>query len=611
MSGDHTLDIGIGRLPVKTKQEAKDVVDKLIYYDDNNNRTDGKRNITFVADDGDFNIHQQDADYLAETLTSKYPDFYTKKVFIDALPKVTVATGQKSPKTNELINKALDNSLIINYTGHGGTGGWAEEQILTVGDIQSWKNKTTLPLMVTATCEFGRYDDPSVVSGAELALLKPNAGVIGLLTTTRPVFANTNFLVNDAFYKAVFQPINKQMPRLGDVMIQTKNNSLSGRINRNFSLLGDPSMRLTYPSRKMVLRTINEKPFGNDTLKALQKVVLEGEVLTMDGQSKDSTFNDYFGYTLYDKLTTTTTLGSQSSPMIFKERKDILSIGGYIVNRGTFKISFTMPKDIDYRYGLGKIFFNNAGISKDFSLGSVEIMIGGSGEPALLPDKSPPAVEIKLFVSNWIDDGLVTNANPFFVAKMFDESGINIVNNSIGHELLLTIDDSLKYNLNDYYKRDIYVNTSTGGFVEYQLKDLKVGKHTLKFRAWDVYNNFTERSLSFRVAGQSSTLRTSTQNNPFVGGSEYVSILYYQALSAEGLELNAEIIGQNGQIIRRFDTASMKDAYSTDKGLGYLTWDGKNDSRSLVPKGIYFYRIFVNSALEGSQAVGFGKIGRF
>ncbi|MDL5049292.1 type IX secretion system sortase PorU [Oscillatoria amoena NRMC-F 0135] len=77
---NHTLDIAVGRLPVKSAQEAAQVVDKIIHYD-----TDAKRfgqwrkNMVFVADDGDFNIHQSQADQMARNIDENFGHFNTKK----------------------------------------------------------------------------------------------------------------------------------------------------------------------------------------------------------------------------------------------------------------------------------------------------------------------------------------------------------------------------------------------------------------------------------------------------------------------------------------------------------------------------------------------------
>jgi len=271
-AGDHRLDIGIGRLPVRTLAEARTVVDKLIRYaTDKSLAGDWQTAISFVADDGDGNIHQLDADRLATQLTENRVPLRAEKIFLDSYPQVASSLGLRAPRVNQALNQAMhEGRLIINYTGHGGESGWAEEQILTTADILSWRNNR-LPLLVTATCEFGRYDNPAQTSGAELALMSARGGGIALLTTTRPVYANTNFLLNQAFYQALAEAVPQGELRLGDLMRHTKNNSLSGSLNRNFALLGDPSMRLALPAAEVALTQVNGRALGaaGDTLRAL------------------------------------------------------------------------------------------------------------------------------------------------------------------------------------------------------------------------------------------------------------------------------------------------------------------------------------------------------
>ncbi|WP_373514147.1 type IX secretion system sortase PorU, partial [Persicitalea sp.] len=135
-AGDHLLDIGVGRLPVKTPGEARVVVDKLIHYASSPQTLGKWRNrINFVADDGDGNIHQQHADLLAKQIGDK---FLTKRLFVDAFPHVSSPEGAKKPDLNATIRQRIDEgTLILNYTGHGGATGWAEEQILTLADMQT------------------------------------------------------------------------------------------------------------------------------------------------------------------------------------------------------------------------------------------------------------------------------------------------------------------------------------------------------------------------------------------------------------------------------------------------------------------------------------------
>ena len=61
--GDHTLDVGVGRIPSKNLNDSKGYVDKLIRYSSQDQLIgQWKKNIYLVADDGDNNVHQNDAE---------------------------------------------------------------------------------------------------------------------------------------------------------------------------------------------------------------------------------------------------------------------------------------------------------------------------------------------------------------------------------------------------------------------------------------------------------------------------------------------------------------------------------------------------------------------
>ncbi len=239
---------------MKTPGEAKDVVDKIISYDSNKkNYGYWRKDIVFVADDGntvdDFtSIHQVQANAMAETIEATNPHFDTKKIFLGTYSKTVVPNGEVIPEVNKTITRWFDRgSLIINYTGHGSEKLLADERIFTETDIDELKNKL-YPFMVTATCEFGRQDDPSVISSAERSVIHAHGGAIGLVTTARPVNAPTNYLLNQQFYASLFKKKDNAYRNIGEVFRSTKNNSMSGVANRNFSLLADPSMTLALPS---------------------------------------------------------------------------------------------------------------------------------------------------------------------------------------------------------------------------------------------------------------------------------------------------------------------------------------------------------------------------
>ncbi|MGB3780049.1 MAG: type IX secretion system sortase PorU, partial [Tunicatimonas sp.] len=201
-TGDHTMEIGVGRLPVKSAAEARIVVDKLIHYA-TSARTQGRwRNrVVFVADDGDNNKHQRDAEQLSRRIDTAYASFSATKIYLDAFPQEALPGGEAAPAASQRIERELkQGALIMNYTGHGSETRWTQENIFNVNTINQLRNYDQLPFFVTATCEFGRHDDPDRVSGAEQLILSERGGAIGLVTTARPVYSNTNLLLNQAFY---------------------------------------------------------------------------------------------------------------------------------------------------------------------------------------------------------------------------------------------------------------------------------------------------------------------------------------------------------------------------------------------------------------------------
>jgi len=594
--GDHTLEVGIGRLPVKSLREARDVVDKLIRYADSPAALGNWRQmVAFVADDGDGNTHQLDADRLANSIASRYKTYTPQKLFLDAFPQISFANGQQSPQMEAAINQTIDRGcLIMNYTGHGSETGWAQEQILTTAGISSWRNLNRLPLMVTATCEFGRYDNPERVSGAEMAFLKANGGAIGLLTTTRPVFSSTNYAVNVAFYNSVFEPVNGQMPRLGDVMKYTKNNSLSGSINRNFALLGDPSMRLAYPVQQAVVTRINDKPFGRepDTLKALRRITLEGEIRNQAGNLL-ADFNGKLETTVLDKPSRSSTLGTESARMNFAEQNTILFRGKTSVRNGRFRVSFVVPKDINYQSGEGRVsLYAQQDVVKMDAAGAAPVLVGGS-ERNPVADNEPPLIRLFMDDTTFVSGGR-TSPNPVLITRLSDDHGINISRAGIGHELRAVLDDSVSVILNEFFIAS--TDTYQQGEARFSFKDLTPGKHRLWLQAWDTHNNAAEATLEFIVEPDPFRLRNLyNYPNPV---TESTLFTFEHNRPGEDLSVEIQIYTYKGQLI---NTLREVIPFAPAK-INTIEWNLTTDNANKIFNGVYFYRVTVRS-IAGSTSL--------
>lgn len=599
-AGDLRLDIGVGRLPVKSVDEARTVVDKLIRYSsDKTLAGDWQTRLSFVADDGDSNIHQNDADQLARNVESQ-TSFRPQRIFTDDFVQESAPGGQRAPGVNGAINKAINEGrLIINYAGHGGESGWAEEQILTLTDIFSWRNRR-LPLFVTATCTFGRYDDPNINSGGELALLSRQGGAIGLLTTTRPVYANTNFLLNEAFYQSVFKPVNGKMPRLGDVLRDTKNNSLSGPLNRNFALLGDPSMRLAYPEAEVAITKINQKAVQAnrpDTLRALQTVTLDGDIRNPVTQQTLTDFSGQVRLTLFDKATTRTTRGTESSPMNYLALTSTIFSGQAVVSQGRFRVQFIIPKDIDYQFGPGRLYAY--AIRSDSLLeasGQSAMLIGGS-ETQPTVDTQPPALTLSVVGAAIGADGKPRIAGPTVTIRidLSDNLGINLARTGLGHELTAQLGSKTPIVLNDNY-----VATGSGGrqgTALYSVDNLRPGEYSVRAKAWDVNNNSTGGALTFVVSEKPALVIQSVRAypNPMV---EQTTLELTHNRPGDALNWTVLVYDRTGRLLRQ--QTGQCDSCPETVSLGQ--WDGRDEGGNGLINGLYLYRVQVKAASDGANA---------
>lgn len=607
--GDHLLDVGIGRLPVKSVAEAAVVVNKIIAYESPSHFGRWRNKITLVADDGDGNEHQEDAEHLANLLEEHAPAYNPNKIYLDLFRQEAAANGQRAPAVNRAIDNAVEQgSLLINFTGHGNEVSWTAEQILTIPQINAWRNKNNLTFMLTATCEFGRYDDPSRTSAAEVALLHEQGGAVGLVTTTRPVFSSDNRVLNSNFFKSAFTSANTRNPRLGDIIRETKNNSVSDHLNgsrgvnnRNFTLLSDPSMQLAYPELNAAISHINESPVDADTLSALGKYVLRGQI-TSANAAIASNFNGEVFLTVYEKHTTNTTLGDEDSyPVAIKLRENILYDGKATVTNGLFSATFVVPKDIIYKYGTGKISLYARSSTLDASGANDQVVIGGTAKN-IDSDNTPPTVNIFMNDESFVYGGS-TNKNPVLLVKLYDENGINTAGIGIGHELTAVLDEQQESMiiLNDYYTAE--TDSYQAGRIKYNLKDLAQGAHSVRVKAWDTYNNASEEYIEFFVSNDAQIALEHVLNypNPF---SNKTTFHFDHNRAGEDLDIQIQIFTVSGKLIKTLETSS----FSASSHIAALTWNGRDEYNDLLARGVYIYKVNVRSRQDGSKATKFEKL---
>ena len=598
-------DVGVGRFPVTTSAEAKIMVDKTINYATNANAGAWQNTLMFMGDDGNGNLHMNDANTVADFISELYPGYLVKKVMWDAYSRVSSSTGNTYPEVAKIIKQQQQTgALVMDYAGHASENQVSHEGVLWLSDFDNFRN-TNLPLWVTACCDIMPFDGVTANIG-EAAVLNENGGAVAFYGTTRTVYATQNKYINRAFMRRVLSYDNGKPIKLGEAHRLAQNDVMTGAVMSNerdqdenhlqYSLLGDPALSLNLPSMQIVVDSINgiatERTDAQATLKAGSIAKIAGHV-----EGRDE-FKGVVTATVRDsrelitcKLNDTSKDGSKTA-FTFYERQKTLYQGSDSVRNGKFAFSFAVPKDINYSdsAGLMNIFAVNS--DKTYSVqGSCDkFIVGGSVETK--NDSIGPSIYCYLNSPSFVDGGDV-NPTPYFVAKIADKDGINAAGSGIGHDLQLVIDGEMAktYVLNDNFVYDF--GTYTSGSTYYSIPELSPGKHKLMFRAWDIQNNSSTTTLNFNVVkGLRPTLfDVGVTENPARTSTSFI-------ISHDRAESNVDVI------IEIFDTSGRQLWRHAESGVSasdsyMVDWDLTTDGGRPLNTGVYLYRIKV--AADGSS----------
>lgn len=592
------VDIGIGRIPVRTATQAKEVVEKLIAYMENKHAGAWKNKVAFLADDGkndpttkEGNIHMQQADNMAAVFNRHNPSALIEKIYWDAYKMERTATGDAYPEVKKRILELFEEGLLfMNYCGHGGPSSFSDEYVLTTADVDKLSSPKA-PLWFTAACDIAPFDHIDESMG-ERALLNPKGGAIGLMTTARTVFGGSNGKMDSIFIRFLF---NNDCPRIGDAVRKAKAHisSVSPAINNlQFVFLGDPALRLAVPDYKMVVDEFNGKTSSDELpiISAGGKITVKGRVLDAAGNTAED-FNGKVCPTVMDseeKITTYNNNQLASSPFVYYDRTKTLFAGSDSVRAGVFEFCFPVPLDINYsdEKGLLNLYAVSNGNRCEGSGVFTDFLIGGTEDGAMNTDSLGPDMHVYLNSPDFISGDRV-NTTPYLVAKLEDEDGINTIGSGIGHDIIAVIDNSSEYTfiLNNYYEAEF--GDYRKGTVQYSLPELSAGKHTLLFRAWDIKNNSSTVSLDFNVVERKPVELAEVICIEKDGNATF--IIKHDRPNSE-LNVKVSVYDCSGRSLWMHE----ENGTSSDNYY-YVNWNRATSSGQKLVKGVYLYQITVVS----------------
>jgi hypothetical protein len=606
MNSYERQDVVTGRIPVTEPLQAKGVVDKILNYYGIESFGDWRNHITLVADDIDADGEetiQLNMEKLADTITVNQPIFNLKKIYIDAYDQQTSSGGNRYPTVNtDIINQLEKGTLVIDYFGHGGEDGWAAERILEVSQTKELKNSTKLPLFVTVTCEFSRFDNPLRKTAGEFVFWNENGGASSLISTTRAIFISVGQSFNERLIKPLLN-FNNENYTIAETLMQVKNQFSTTQRYFIYNI-GDPAMKLSIPKPNIILTKMNDIPIAQslDTIKALSYVKFEGEVTNTSG-SLISDFNGEFDVVVYDKPIIKSTLDNDNKNIVmqFDALESKIFSGRSKVENGKFLFDFVAPKDLKIAYGKGKLSFYASNTINDRSGYNLDVTIGGINTNAP-EDNTGPIVKLYMNDLSFVDGGN-TNESPMFIAVLEDENGINTSITSIDHDIVAILDGDSNNPiiLNDYYQTEL--NNYKSGKVKYPFRDLEPGLHTITLKVWDTYNNSSETTLSFFVVSDSDLVLTNVLNypNPFIN---YTEFWFNHNKPNEILNVQVQIFTVSGKLVK-----TINQTIQTEGTLSRnIIWNGLDDFGAKVGKGVYVYKLKVKSLNTGIKAEKIEKL---
>ncbi len=616
--GSSLADIGIGRFPVQTLEQATQMVDKIERYivKDETTMQPWRNAVTFFTDDEAGFVNS--AEEMAAMLPSVGGEgVVVDKIYLDAYPQVSAPGGEVCPEVNAAINSRMEKgTLVLNYTGHGGEVQLAEEKILQRKDVDSWRNAPMYPLMITGTCEFSRFDDHLRTSLGEYAFLNQYGGMIAMFTTSRVTHGNHNLEFNKGVYKNLFRIYGGEHYRLGDVYRMAKTNG--SVVEKRYVFFGDPALRLNYPKWKVETLSINGQypgyvmdsiqindstwqvnPVYLDTISALQPVSIEGVVKDFAGNVATN-FNGVVSVIVYDKEADLSTRGTATGVINFKLRNSVIFNGKTDVKDGRFTMNFIVPRDISYRFGRGLINYYATDYDIDANGNCDSFIIGGFYDEAF-EDHEPP--EVRLFIDDtlFVNGGL-TGQNPLLLAYVEDESGINTTGAGIGHDIIATLTGPTRnsYCLNSYFVSQI--DEPGKGVITYRMQDLPDGDYTLTLKVWDIYNNSGTATIDFTVVNNSGILIENLFNapNPVTDETHFV---FDHNQGGNNMKVDIYIF----DIMGRWVTTLSQVVSGSSTRVDPIRWDGRSAQGSVLRNGVYVYRVVATND-QGETATMVSKL---
>ena len=186
-------------------------------------------------------------------------------------------------------------------------------------------------------------------------------------------------------------------------------------------------------------------------------------------------------------------------------------------------------------------------------------------------------------------NGNLVGSTPRLVVEMEDESGINTTGTGVGHEIIAKVNTQPQRTivLNEFYTSKL--DDFTQGRVEYPMQELPEGEYSLTVQAWDVYNNPSQKEITFQVQDSDELVIDNLYNypNPM---NNFTRFVFEHNQAGNMLDVNVRIYTLSGQPV-----AELERQFVSNDSYGVVRWDGRGSDHDRLANGTYIYRVHIKA----------------
>ena len=591
-----------GRIPVDDPNTALEVVrKKVLAYERSVPLGEYRNRVMLIADDNEQGDDVDPLGWLHLSQTTVLDTFFTPRhidrayVYLHTYPD---GPGATKPGARADAKKNINDGVaMFNFIGHGSPFKIADESVLLDTDVGTLTNAPRFNIFVAASCDVGKFNDPTLQSLGERLITTTVGGSVGVISATELAFSNQNAELNQVFYREIFRRDTTECQyhvSLSEALLVAKSGSTN---NQKYQLLGDSGTGENLPRLWAEITLADSAGSPVTEVKRGATVSFRGRVLTCP-LGAPVPFTGTASLLIEDSTPVDQTPGcSQYSCYRYFFKAGPIYRGDVGVMNGEFQGRFVVPIEAkDGARGRVRAYLEGRAAGEGFDtdgVGSIAAQVSpGTG---VTGDTEGPHIALSFAGgSTFVRPNAALNVN------LYDPSGILTTAHSPQNGIVVTLDGNTTNRVDITPSFRYAADSYQSGTASWELPNLSRGSHNVMVSAAD---NLAAGLNAPAHRSRASLDFTVVDNPPLRIARAY---LFPNPTESGGWRSGGQFVvdapGDSVNVLLRLYTASGR-LIRTLKAFGGLgqaqiPWDGLDDEGAALANGVYFFQVHVNGRDE-------------